>query len=168
MKSLVRLNCWLWLEYIQKYNQIASSPSPAQRRVEGTCLWGWSWFIVLRSHVGLPERLVTILQLVSNSVAAIQVQMQWLTLIILLQFNLSICSIHTIYWIEFKTRKIGFKQKRLQNHTFVTLPYSLLITFHHRIFQIFWIHPKGVFSSLSHHWILLTKRLGKLFLKNIF
>ena len=130
-------------------------------------LCGWSWLIVLHSHVGLPERLVTILQLVSNSVAAIQVQMQWLTLIILLQFNLSICSIHTIYWIKFKTLKIGFKLKRLQNHTFVTLPYSLLITFHHRIFWIFWIHPKGVFSSLSHHWILLTKRQGKLFLKNI-
>lgn len=131
------------------------------------CLWGWGWLIVQHSHVGLPERLVTILQLVSNSVAAIQVQMQWLTLIILLQFNLSICGIHTICWIEFKTLKIGFKQKRLQNHTFVTLPYSLLITFHHRISWVFWIHLKGVFSSLSHHWIL-TKGRSKLFLKKHF
>lgn len=24
VKSLARLNCWLWLEYIQKYNQFAS------------------------------------------------------------------------------------------------------------------------------------------------
>lgn len=37
VKSLARLNCWLWLEYIHKYNQIASSPSPAQRQVEETC-----------------------------------------------------------------------------------------------------------------------------------
>lgn len=31
------LNCWLWLEYIQQYNQIASPPSPAQRPVAETC-----------------------------------------------------------------------------------------------------------------------------------
>lgn len=128
------------------------------------CSWGWGGLIVLHSHVGLPERLVTSLQLVSNSVAAIQAQMPWPTLIIPLGFNLSTCGIpytgsNSRLWKSVSNRR-DFK-----NHTFVTLPYSLLILFHHCIFGIFWIHPKGVYSYLSHCWLLLTKRQEKLFLK---
>lgn len=55
MNALVRLNCWLWLEYIQQYNQIASPPSPAQRPVAETSAHESEAGILYYILVGLPE-----------------------------------------------------------------------------------------------------------------
>lgn len=96
VKALVRLNCWLWLAYIQQYNQIASPPSPAQRPVEETSAHGSEAGVLYCILMWACQRLVTSLQLVLNSVAVLQVQMQWFILIILLQFNLSFAALDQI------------------------------------------------------------------------
>lgn len=92
----MRLNCWLWLEYIQQYNQIASPPSPAQRPVEETSARESEAGVLYYILMWACQRLVTILQLVLNSVAVLPVQMQWFILIILLQFNLSFAALDQI------------------------------------------------------------------------
>lgn len=96
MKALVRLNCWLWLEHIQHYNQIASPPSPAQRPVEETSAPEAEAGVLYYILMWACQRLVTNLQLVLNSVVVLQVQMQWFILIILLQFNLSFAALDQI------------------------------------------------------------------------
>lgn len=56
----MRLNCWLWLEYIQKYNQIASPPSPAQRQAEETCAHEAEAGLLYYTLMWACQRLVTI------------------------------------------------------------------------------------------------------------